>query len=326
MLLRLAAEARVFCGSDNRFYAQVPAGSHHEVYDVESAAFAYWLIRLVRRAALKVPGAESINRLVRTLQADAAAQGSTQPVWVRVADGSAQSGSPPTSGPDSQRERAAAPDARAVYYLDLGDWSWRAVEITAQAWRIVERPPVLFRRPRGMRPLPSPQEGGAIDLLKKYANLADADFPLLLGWLTAALRPAGPYPILILSGEQGSAKSTMARLLRKLIDPNAAEIRGLSGGQQDFHVEAYNTWVIAYDNVNRLSAAFSDALCRTATGGGYSTRSLYSNDDETLFDIERPMILTGIDDFVRRGDLADRCVFLHLPRIRDQNRRLEKAL
>ncbi len=132
---------------------------------------------------------------------------------------------------------------------------------------------MLFRRPGGLGPLPEPKWDGSIDLLRKYANVSDADFPLLVGWATAALRAAGPYPVLILTGEQGSAKSTLAKVARRLIDPSSAPLKALPRSQHDFMIEAHNTWVLAYDNVSSISDTFSDAFCRTATGGGFSTRA-----------------------------------------------------
>ena len=33
----------------------------------------------------------------------------------------------------------------------------------------------------------------------------------MIAWVTAALRPVGPYPVLVLNGEQASGKSTLAR-------------------------------------------------------------------------------------------------------------------
>jgi len=35
----------------------------------------------------------------------------------------------------------------------------------------------------------------------------------------------GPYPVLCLAGEQGTGKSTLARLVRSLIDPASAPLR-----------------------------------------------------------------------------------------------------
>ncbi len=117
----------------------------------------------------------------------------------------------------------------------------------------------------------------------------------------------------------------MARVLRRLIDPSSAPLRALPGSQRDFMIEAHNTWVLAYDNVSAISTPMSDGLCRIATGGGFSTRRLFSDHENTLLDVQRPAIFTGIDDFVHRSDLIDRCIFLHLPSIPDDERRLEQT-
>src|SRR5262249_33707086 len=105
-------------------------------------------------------------------------------------------------------------------YLDLGDADWRAVRVTAAGWTVVTEPPVRFVRKRGMRPLPVPVSGGSIRELRKFVNIGSRrDWRLIVGWLVQALRPQGPYILLALHGEQGSAKSTAARLLRALLDP-----------------------------------------------------------------------------------------------------------
>ncbi len=326
MLMRLAGEARIFRGLDNRFYAEVPSGGHHEIHALSSPAFEYWLIRRIRHESKTPPSLEGLKRLIRALEADAVALGAAEAVWVRVADGNRQTAArpePADAGQDPVRPQSAA---GAVDYVDLGDWSREAVEIRAEGCRLVSRPPVSFSRPSGLYPLPRPCWDGSIELLRKYTNVADSDFPLLVAWMTAALRPVGPYPLLILTGEHGSAKSTMARVLRRLIDPSSAPLRALPGSQRDFMIEAQNTWVLAYDNVSAISTALSDGFCRIATGGGFSTRALFSDHDNTLLDAQRPVIFTGIDDFVHRSDLIDRCIFLHLPAIPDEQRRLEQTL
>jgi hypothetical protein len=324
-LLRLAGRARIIRGSDSRFYAAVPVGDDREIVELGSSAFEFWLIRNYHDEHGVLPAPESLNRLVRALQARAAALPTTEPIWVRVAEGPLQTESEPAAPPQQADTERPACDARAAYYLDVGDASRQAIQIHAGGCRVVSRPPVWFRRPTGQRPLPMPRWDGSIDLLKKYANVREADFLLLVAWMTAALRPQGPYPILIVTGEQGSAKSTMARLARRLVDPNAAPLRALPPSQRGFMIEARNTWLLAYDNISRISQPAADGLCRIATGGGVSARALHSNDDETLFHAERPALFTGIDDFVRRSDLVDRCVFLHLPPIVDAKRRSHKT-
>src|SRR5207253_6266181 len=91
-------------------------------------------------------------------------------------------------------------------YLDLADDCWRAVEIGPGGWRVIGSPPVRFRRSAGMLPLPVPQPGGSIEALVPLLNLASHnDLVLVVMWLLATLRSTGPYPLLAISGEQGSA-------------------------------------------------------------------------------------------------------------------------
>ena len=105
-------------------------------------------------------------------------------------------------------------------YLDLGDETWRAVEIDATGWRVIDNPPVRFRRAAGMQPLPMPVPGGSVETLRSFLNVqSDADFVLVVAWALACLRNRGPYPVIVLSGEQGSAKSTFSAILRALLDP-----------------------------------------------------------------------------------------------------------
>ena len=94
-------------------------------------------------------------------------------------------------------------------YLDLADKEWHAVEIGADGWRVIGSPPVRFKRAAGMLPLPVPQRGGSIHALAPFLNLPTAnDLVLTVAWLLATLRPSGPYPLLAVAGEQGSAKTT----------------------------------------------------------------------------------------------------------------------
>jgi putative DNA primase/helicase len=88
-------------------------------------------------------------------------------------------------------------------------------------------------------------------------------------------------------------------------------------------VAATNAWMLAFDNLSHLPPWLSDALCRLATGGGFGTRALFTNQDEALFDAQRPVLLTGIDEVVTRGDLLDRSLLVYLPEIPDKNRRPE---
>ena len=175
--------------------------------------------------------------------------------------------------------------------------------------------------------LPEPVRGGSIDTLRPFLNLrADTDFVLAIAWLLASLQPTGPYPVLVLSGEAGSAKSTAVQTLRAIIDPNAAPLPGLPRDERDLFIGANSKHIVSYDNLSGLRNSLSDSLCRLATGGSFETRKLYSDADEFQINVVRPIVLAGIDDFVLRGDLVDRALFLLLAPIPDEARKTEYEL
>ncbi|EYD75384.1 hypothetical protein Rumeso_03031 [Rubellimicrobium mesophilum DSM 19309] len=212
-------------------------------------------------------------------------------------------------------------------YLDLANTAWQAVEVDSTGWRIVDTPPVRFRRAPGMKPLPIPERGGSIETLRPFLNVqSEADFVLVVAWALACLRPKGPYPLLVLSGEQGSAKSTFSAILRALLDPNSAPLRALPREDRDLFIAATNGHVLAFDNLSGLSSWVSDTLCRLATGGGFAVRALYSDQEEVLFKAMRPVILNGIEDVVTRADLADRAIVLQLAAIPEDKRRPEAEI
>ena len=142
-----------------------------------------------------------------------------------------------------------------VGHLPWHGGAWRAVEIDEAGWRIVDEPPVRFRRAAGMQPIPAPVTGGSVEMLRAFLNVGgDNDFVLVVAWALAVLRDKGPYPVIVLSGEQGSAKSTFCAILRALLDPNSAPLRALPREDRDLFIAATNGHVLTFDNVSGLPA------------------------------------------------------------------------
>src|SRR6516225_2500720 len=176
----------------------------------------------------------------------------------------------------------------------------------------------------------SPMNAGArsrSDLLASFLNLPSrSDFVLVVAWLLATLRAGGPYPLLAISGEQGSAKTVLSKLLKALIDPNVAPVRALVREERDLVIAANNSHVLAFDNLSSLPHPLSDAFCRLAAGASFGLRQLYTDADEVLFQAARPILLNGIEDVIGRSDLANRTLFLALPSIAEHRRQSERQL
>jgi hypothetical protein len=302
LLLRLAQETGAECfHDDEQSYVYVPVDDHHEIYAIRSRRGRAWLQGLFMDAMDKCPGSQAIADATNALEA-LALRGPAHRVHVRI-----------------------AAYANRVY-LDLADASWRVIEISATGWRLVCDPPVRFRRPKALLPLPLPLPGGSLSALRPFVNVSsDDDFVLVAAMLVATLRGQGPYPLLVENGEQGAGKSTLTRILKALIDPNRAPLRSSPRDPRDLMIAATNNHLLAFDNLSDLPAWLSDALCRLSTGGGFSTRTLYTDRDEEIFDAVRPVIVNGIPEFANRQDLVGRALFVALPPIPDKHRRDESA-
>lgn len=285
--------------ADGDPHVTIPADDHREHHRVGARRVRDWLARQYYRATGGAPSTSALTDALAVLAGRARYDGPAHVTAVRV-------------GGD-----------RDVVYLDLGDATWRAVEITADGWRIVTDPPIRFIRARGARPLPTPTRGGTVDALRDVLGLDAESHRLIVGWLLGALRPTGPYPVLVLAGEQGSGKSTAARLIRRLVDPHVADLRAEPRMVDDLMIAAARSRIVALDNVSHIEPWLSDALCRLATGGAISRRQLYTDDEEVIIEAMRPVIITAIADVMTRGDLLDRAVSVTLPVLAEGDRRTE---
>ena len=254
MLIALADEAKLFHTPDGTGFADLDVNGHRETWPIRRKDFRRWLVRRFFKETGGAPNSEALQSALDLIEAKAQFDGPECEVFIRVGEHGGK------------------------LYLDLCDDKWRAVEIDADGWRIVEEPPLRFRRAAGMKPLPEPLRGGSIAKLRYFLNVASKnDFVLVVAWVLAGLRDRGPYPVLALAGEQGTGKSLFVAILRSLVDPNVAPLRSLPREERDLFIAATNGHVLAFDNVSGLPAWLSDALCRVATGAAFAVRQNYTD-------------------------------------------------
>jgi hypothetical protein len=288
--LELGSELELFRTPQGEGYVTFLVNDHREKHPIKGPAFEQFLRYRYFSLTRSAPRPQAVHDALVHFSAMAMFDSLRKPVFTRVAA------------------------AGETNYLDLVDDRWRAIAFDADGWRIVENPSVKFRRTQGMLPLPTPVRGGNINELRKFLNLrSDDDWILFVTALLQGLIPTGPYPVLGLHGEAGSAKTTGSRIVRAMIDPNTAPARAMPKDIRDLMIMANNSWVLPFDNLSYLPVWFSDCLCRLSTGGGFSTREIYTNAGEVIFEGQRPIILNGIEELATRTDLLDRSVLLELP-------------
>lgn len=262
-----------------------------EVHSLASKAFRHWLTSAFYQQHEKAIRDQSLREAKMTLEGIAMQE--QRSVYVRVGSVNGQ------------------------HWIDLAEpGQSAAICIMPGKWAIFDSP-VMFSRSESAQPLPRPILGGSIEPLWRIANIPRHQQLLVTAWLVECLRADTPFPILEMFGEQGCAKSTTQSALRRLIDPNAADLRAVPKSAEDLYVTGGTNHILSIENVSHLPAPIQDALCVIATGGGFAKRKLYSDSDEIVITLKRPAILNGIVAAITQQDAVSRAISIELPVITD---------
>jgi hypothetical protein len=212
-----------------------------------------------------------------------------------------------------------------VYY-DLGQPDGTIVKITPDGWTLVREAPVRFHRPNGFGTQVMPERGGNLNDLRDLLQRDEKGWVLLLAFLLISLRPTHPYMVLLLSGGHGTGKSKISELIKRILDPNALDKFRLPKDEHTLAIQAATAWLLVYDNTSAVRWDLSDALCAMLTGGGFSTRKYYTDDEQRMFKNARPAVINGIGEFASQHDLLDRAIAIKLPPMPEGSRLTEKAI
>lgn len=268
-------------------FARVSLREGRKIMALSSKNFDRWLSQLIWTRLGKVPGSEALKSAKNALAGKACHDGPQHRLSVRVA-----------------RQNDAI-------WIDLD--GVKAVKVTTEGWEVVDEPPILFRPQSSTKPLPLPESKGDPFKLLDFTNISNDNTAfLLMCYLVAAIVPDIAVPALIVHGVQGAAKTTLLRLIRRLIDPSRIETSGSVKDEQEFALSAWQNRCLFFDNLTGIPVWLSNAICRAVTGDGWSTRTLYSNEDITIFEFQRIIGLAGINQVAQNADLLDRSVIIEL--------------
>jgi hypothetical protein len=208
-----------------------------------------------------------------------------------------------------------------VIYIDIADENCSVIKITPSGWEIMQSPPILFRRYSHQKPLPTPAIGGRLSSLHDHLSIkSDGDKWLVEAWLVACAFPDIPRPAILFHGPQGSSKTTSARCLKAIVDPSLTESVDLGKSSSELAQILDHHGIPSFDNLSNISTWAADLLCRAVSGGAFSKRELYSDDNDIILVFQRAMILTGINIPTHAPDLLDRMLLIELERISPDKR------
>ena len=203
-------------------------------------------------------------------------------------------------------------------YIDLADELERVIKITSAGWSVESECPVLMLRSKNISPMPQPVRGGRLDELKPFLNVTEDQWPVVVSFLLACWSPFGPFPLLMVHGPAGSAKTSTCRFIQGIVDSKVdfvdetERVFGPPKNVQDLMVAATTSWTQCFDNVREISDPISDALCRLSTGGAMVARKLYTDNTPTMMSAKRPVVISSITDVISSEDLRSRTMFLEL--------------
>lgn len=206
---------------------------------------------------------------------------------------------------------------------DLGEG--KVVRISSESWKIFKAP-ILFARYSHQQPQVKPLSDGNAWEIFDFLNFEDEDKLLVLVSIISFFIPDIPHPIIHPHGAQGSGKTTFCKVIKKLADPSSMEtIISPKNAYELVQLLAHHH-VSFFDNLSSFPGWMSDILAQACTGGGFSKRQLFSDDNDVIFHLKRCVGLNGINLLISKPDLMDRSILLRLKRIAPANRTGEDTI
>jgi len=130
-----------------------PDGSGRVIYKISSKKCKLWILRYPYIKHNQVIGSDIVKRVKETLEADALFGGKEHKLYVR-----------------NYR------NDEGIWY-DLGD---SAILINSTGWKVIDNPPIVFKRFSHQKHQVNPTKGGDVRQLFKYINVEDKESQILI--------------------------------------------------------------------------------------------------------------------------------------------------
>jgi hypothetical protein len=310
-VLRLAEEqcSELFIDQFGISHGAIEIAGHIEILPLKSARFRNWLCRIYYNSEGDVLNSETVTNVLNVLKSRAEFDGTVRDLSVRLATN--------------------VDEEPFTIYYDLTNKDWRAIKITKDGWN-VQYAHIILKRYNNQQPQVYPSKPkeyppDIFDRLMRLVNIKDEDNQLLLKcYIVSLFYPEIPKPVLMLHGEQGSAKSTLQELIKMLVDPSSIRTLTFPRDINELVQKLSHNYIAYFDNISIIPDWISDQLCRAVTGSGFSKRELYTDDDDIIINFKRCIGFNGINLGATKADLLDRGIIIELERIsKEKQRKIE---
>jgi putative DNA primase/helicase len=303
-LLYHARAATPFCSEDGEPCASIPSTmDSRRVLALRSASFRDWLTANFYGEYETAPSTNAFRAALRMLEARA------------------RYGEMPAQKVDRRISFEGDPFTPSRIILDLANAAGEVLEISSIGWQTTGNLRHPFHESDTTLALPSPDSSPSSQPLEQFAEifrLTGDNRTRAFTWLATALRPIGPYPVLVLRGPAASGKSVLARALRALIDPSTVPLRRLPARDREILHLALQNWILVFDQVYRIPAKVTEALCALSSGDALEVGR--ADRDPLVRELARPLILIAPTDETHAAwtpprTLSNRTLTIDLPPI-----------
>jgi hypothetical protein len=302
---------QIFKDEYNIAYAAVTINDHLEILPINESRFKHWLRKTVSKEYEVIVRSQLLDEVVNSLTSDAVFDGEARELGLRI---------------------APAPEdnlgLKLRWYYDLTNDANEFVEITSEGWKI-RKNEIIFRRFDHQKPQDYPEPNYPSDIFDQFMDLLNVKKEnrlILKCYIISLFIPNLPKAVLMVHGEQGTAKSMLQELIKMLVDPNVVKTLSFPKDVAELVQQLSHHSVTYYDNLSIIPGWISDLLCRATTGSGFSKRRLYTNDQDVVYSLMRAIGFNGINLAATKPDLLDRGLIIQTETIPKGNRRRMRAI
>jgi hypothetical protein len=302
---------RLLQSQTGKAYAQITDGSappYCVPVENNDGLLTDFVIRQFYRKYRQPLGSSALDEVIQTLKARAKHEAKKEPLHLRT-------------GKLGNRVfvYTARPEAFCIEVIEND-----TADPFAESFKLHATAPINFLASDDL--LPSPALEVFVDfsirecfgLLFDLLGIHDEQSRLLIAtWMVSAMIPEqGSYAVLVLQGEQGSGKTTLAEFIQAVLDPRGSGLAALPKEERDLFIHANDSYICCFDNTGQIKPEISDALCKLATGASYCSRALYFDSKRLILRACRPILFNGINGTPERPDLLDRAIVIEMPHLR----------
>ncbi|MBQ8903584.1 MAG: hypothetical protein IJY73_04735 [Oscillospiraceae bacterium] len=225
------------------------------------------------------------------------------------------------------RIRTAGNLMNGLVEYSLCDIQRNCIKVTPNGWKIVTSPENKFiiTSENQQQIKPRKTDENLLSLLDKYINTDKDSKILFIAWLVQAFCE-GNHSALLIMADRGSGKSTLTKMIRKILDPSRTNSVVFPNKTDNLLTTLSNSYLVAFDNVAEIYKEASDVLCSAITGISYTKREFFTTNSMATFDLHNTVVMNGIDITPAEPDFAQRCLLLKLNKISSKKRKTDSDI